>query len=35
MKRSFLRLTVLALYLVPTVAFAHPAIGNASGFMQG
>lgn len=35
MKRSFLRLTVLALYLVPTVAFAHPAIGNASGFMHG
>jgi len=35
MKRSFLRLTVLALCLVPTAAFAHPAIGNASGFMHG
>ncbi len=35
MKRSFLRLTVLALCLVPTAALAHPAIGNASGFMHG
>ena len=37
MKRSFLHLnlTVLALCLVPTAALAHPAIGNASGFMHG
>ena len=35
MKRSFLRLTVLGLCLVPTAAFAHPAIGNASGFVHG
>ena len=35
MKRSFLRLTVLTLCLVPTAALAHPAIGNASGFVHG
>jgi len=35
MKRSFLRLTVLGLCLVPTAAFAHPGIGNASGFVHG
>jgi urease accessory protein len=35
MKRSFLHLTVLALCLVPTAAFAHPGIGSASGFTHG
>ncbi|ODR99393.1 urease accessory protein [Methyloceanibacter methanicus] len=35
MKRSFLRLTILALCLVPSAALAHTGIGATSGFMHG
>jgi urease accessory protein len=35
MKRSILRLALLALCLLPTAAFAHPAIGSTSGFAPG
>ena len=35
MLRTVLRLTATALVLVPTVALAHPAIGDASGLAHG
>src|SRR4051794_17979479 len=35
MLRTALRLTATALVLVPTVAFAHPAIGDVAGLAHG
>jgi urease accessory protein len=35
MKRSFLRLSLFALCLVPTAALAHTGVGSTSGFMHG
>jgi urease accessory protein len=35
MKRSLLRLTVLALGLAPTAALAHVGMGSTSGFVHG
>jgi urease accessory protein len=35
MKRSCLWLTLLALCLTPTAAFAHVGVGSTSGFMHG
>ena len=35
MKRSCLWLTLFALCLAPTAAFAHVGVGSTSGFMQG
>jgi urease accessory protein len=35
MKRSFLRLSLFALCLVPTAALAHTGVGSTSGFVHG
>jgi len=35
MKRSFLRLSLFALCLVPTAALAHAGVGSTSGFVHG
>jgi urease accessory protein len=35
MKRSFLRLSLFALCLIPTAALAHTGVGSTSGFVHG